>query len=444
MKRNPGAAVRSEMRSNMKMSKKTTRILLIVLISLISMLTILLLLIGLSVCNKTGEPATPTPEIIEDTPKPTPGIIEVQSISIMLESEEIVKGTRFIPEIIIQPADATDKTFELYSGDEEILRPLGRFFLAVGVGTTDLVATTSNGVTGIVTVTVVSPLEAVVFSEDEIIMNLGDSLTLAPTTIPEDAIEKLSVTFTSDNHSVATVKTDGTVRAVGVGTASIECTIDDFSATVKITVISPIRQIIIDLNRRVYSIGDKVTFSVRINPDDATDPTYSVELTGAEVSTVGKNTFTCSAAGEVTITVTAANGVSDSVTVRVHDLHAFAEEVHRLTNVERANAGLAQLEKMPTLAEAAIVRANEIIESFSHTRPDGRTFATALDEKNIPYHTAGENLAAGQKDPAGVVKAWMDSPDHRDAILESAFSNIGIGVTMDGDGRLYWTQLFTN
>jgi len=428
----------------MKMSKKTTRILLIVLISLISLLTLLLLLIGLAVCSKTDEPPPVPPEIIKDTPKPTPGIIEVQSISISLESEEIVKGTRFIPEIIILPTDATDKTFELYSGDEEILRPLGRYFLAVGVGTTDLVATTPNGIMDIVTVTVVSPLESVIFFEDEITMNLGDSLVLTPTTIPEDAIEKVSVTFTSDNHSVATVMTDGTVLAVGVGTANIECTIDDFSATIKITVINPVRQIIIDLSRRVYSIGDKVTFSVRINPDDASEPTYSVEFSGTEVSSVGKNSFTCSVAGEVIITVTAVNGISDSVTVTVHDLAAFAQEVHRLTNIERANAGLTQLEKLPILAEAAVVRANEIIESFSHTRPDGGTFATALDEKNIPYHIAGENLAAGQKDPAEVVNAWMDSPDHRDAILESAFANIGIGVTMDGKGRLYWVQLFTN
>jgi len=240
------------------------------------------------------------------------------------------------------------------------------------------------------------------------------------------------------------VMTDGTVLAVGVGTAYIECTIDGCSATIKITVISPVRQILIDLNRRVYSIGDKVTFSVRINPDDATDPTYTVGHSGADVSSVSQNSFICSAAGEVIITVTAANGVSDSVTITVHDLTVFAEEVHRLTNTERANAGLAQLEKMPTLEEAAGVRANEIIESFSHTRPDGRTFATALDEKNIPYHIAGENLAAGQRDPAEVVKAWMDSPDHRDAILESDFTNIGIGVTMDDDGRLYWSQLFTN
>jgi len=437
------------MRSNMKMSKKTTRILLIILITLISLVTILLLLIGMSVCRKTEEPPSPpTPEIIEDIPEPTPEptheIVEVESISILLESEEIVKGTRFIPEIIIQPTDATDKTFELYSKDEEILRPLGRYFLAVGVGTTDLVATTSNGITDVVTVTVISRLESVVFFEDEITLNLGDSLVLTPTTIPEDAIDKLTVTYTSDNHDVATVTTDGTVQAVGIGTSYIECTIDDFSATIKITVINPVRQILIDLSRRVYSIGDKVKFSVKINPDDATDPTYTVGYSGAEVSSIGENSFTCSVAGDVIITVTAANGVSDSVTITVHDLAAFTEEVYRLTNNERANVGVAQLEKMPILAEAAVVRAYEIIKSFSHTRPDGRTFATALDEKNIPYQIAGENLAAGQRDPAEAVKAWMDSPSHRDAILDSDFTKIGIGVTMDGNGRLYWTQLFTN
>ncbi len=121
----------------------------------------------------------------------------------------------------------------------------------------------------------------------------------------------------------------------------------------------------------------------------------------------------------------------------------YANEVLRLVNAERAKAGLPVYTTTRPLASAANKRAQEIITSFSHTRPNGSSFFTVLREYGIPFRTAGENIAYGQKTPQEVVASWMKSPGHRRNILNPNFKKIGIGVAQK-NGRYEWTQLFTN
>lgn len=116
----------------------------------------------------------------------------------------------------------------------------------------------------------------------------------------------------------------------------------------------------------------------------------------------------------------------------------------RLCNIERANNGLPALSAgNSTLTAAAQKRATEIVQSFSHTRPDGRSTFTVLADYGISYRAAGENIAYGQSTPAEVVEGWMNSSGHRANILNSAYTQIGVGCYSSG-GRLYWTQLFIN
>lgn len=119
-------------------------------------------------------------------------------------------------------------------------------------------------------------------------------------------------------------------------------------------------------------------------------------------------------------------------------------EVVRLCNVERANAGLSALALDPTLTKAAMTRANETVTLFDHTRLDGTLFYTVLNQFNFQYQTVGENIAAGQTTPAGVVSSWMDSPGHRANILNENFTKIGVGyICAPGDVYYhYWVQIF--
>lgn len=122
---------------------------------------------------------------------------------------------------------------------------------------------------------------------------------------------------------------------------------------------------------------------------------------------------------------------------------SYANQALQLVNKERAKAGLSALTTNSTLQAAADKRAQETVQSFSHTRPNGTSFSTVLKEFGISYRAAGENIAYGQKTPQEVVTAWMNSSGHRANILNANFGKIGIGVYQK-NGVTYWSQLFTN
>lgn len=123
--------------------------------------------------------------------------------------------------------------------------------------------------------------------------------------------------------------------------------------------------------------------------------------------------------------------------------HAFIQQVVDLVNAERAKEGLSPLTIDTKVQAAAQVRAVECEQSFSHTRPNGSSFATALKEQNVSYMSAGENIAWGQRSPEAVMNAWMNSEGHRANIMNANYTTIGVGYYQNANGTNYWCQLFT-
>ncbi len=130
--------------------------------------------------------------------------------------------------------------------------------------------------------------------------------------------------------------------------------------------------------------------------------------------------------------------------VETPESHPYLEQVVALVNAERAKEGLSPLAIDTKIQAAAQVRAVESEQSFSHTRPNGSSFATALTEQGVSYRRAGENIAWGQRSPQEVVNAWMNSSGHRANIMNPNFTKIGIGYYQNSKGVNYWCQLFTN
>ena len=124
--------------------------------------------------------------------------------------------------------------------------------------------------------------------------------------------------------------------------------------------------------------------------------------------------------------------------------YAYGVRITELVNEHRIAAGLQPVTYSAELSKPAQTRAYEIEKSFSHTRPDGRYFTTALRDAGISYGYAGENIAWGQKSPEEVVTAWMNSPGHRANILHRSFTKLGVGYWQNAKGVKYFTQLFTN
>ena len=125
------------------------------------------------------------------------------------------------------------------------------------------------------------------------------------------------------------------------------------------------------------------------------------------------------------------------------NMHAFVKEVVNLVNAERAKEGLSPLTLDTKVQAAAQIRAVECEQSFSHTRPNGTSFSTALKEQNVSYQRAGENIAWGQRSPKEVMNGWMNSEGHRANIMNPNFTTIGVGYYQNAKGTSYWCQLFT-
>lgn len=127
---------------------------------------------------------------------------------------------------------------------------------------------------------------------------------------------------------------------------------------------------------------------------------------------------------------------------------AYANEVLRLVNIERTNAGAAPLVLDEALCNAANMRAIEMdcTGVFGHKRPNGNSCFEVYDICNVEWQSAcGENIAAGQATPEEVMKSWLSSAGHKANILSPEYTKMGLGYSVglsNGQYRGYWAQEF--
>ena len=121
----------------------------------------------------------------------------------------------------------------------------------------------------------------------------------------------------------------------------------------------------------------------------------------------------------------------------------FQSEIIRLVNAERKKRGISSLSVSNKLSSAASIRANELTQKFSHTRPDGRSYISAAESLGYTFSYIGENIASGQNSPQDVMNIWMNSPGHRANILNPEYTEIGVGLDYANNiYGLHWVQLF--
>ena len=102
-------------------------------------------------------------------------------------------------------------------------------------------------------------------------------------------------------------------------------------------------------------------------------------------------------------------------------------EVVRLVNALRAEKGLQPLTANWELSRVARYKSEDMVRSgyFSHTSPTYGTPFQMMKSFGISYRTAGENIAYGQRTPAAVMEAWMNSSGHRANILSASYTLSG-------------------
>ena len=143
------------------------------------------------------------------------------------------------------------------------------------------------------------------------------------------------------------------------------------------------------------------------------------------------------------------NTILESNTHTDVDYDTVEQTIVTLVNELREELGLDPVASNDMLKAAAIIRAVETEESFSHTRPDGSSAFTVFEEDGIayPYKVVGENLGMAtyymdEEEMAELLfNGWVESEGHYENMVKPEYKEIGVGVHYDGE-FLYATQLF--
>lgn len=126
---------------------------------------------------------------------------------------------------------------------------------------------------------------------------------------------------------------------------------------------------------------------------------------------------------------------------------AIAEE----TNQARAKGGMPPLQVHPALERAAQrfseeLASREVVEHES-LDPERREPKQRVLQEGVRGRWVGENAASqpsclGDSLGVAVVKAWLDSPGHRDNILRPRYQYLGVGLAQGRSGMWYLIQMF--
>ena len=175
--------------------------------------------------------------------------------------------------------------------------------------------------------------------------------------------------------------------------------------------------------------------------------TTTTTVTKARPTTTVKQTSKSTAAKPAS---TASKAFSSTSIVTADDLAKIRDGFLKLVNQERAKCGVKPLKVHSSLSASANTRSREIISSFSHTRPNGKPFHTAIDKSVYPYSLIAENiqftshignrsyveedLFVGREDQ--IVEAYTrifnnfkSSSEHYRNMTNSAFLDTGVGIS---------------
>lgn len=135
----------------------------------------------------------------------------------------------------------------------------------------------------------------------------------------------------------------------------------------------------------------------------------------------------------------------NNIEIMINEEASLKEEENEtlnLINEYREKNGLTKLKPISKLQNMAKLKAEDIVknEYFSHTSENLGTPFEMLKENGVEYKFAGENLA-GSVSPKKAVEAWINSPTHKDNILDKDFEYTGIYVT---DSPVYRKNICTS
>ncbi len=248
--------------------------------------------------------------------KPEDQIVPVASVTLSQPEAEMQVGETLPLKVQISPSNATEQKVMWGSSKQSVATVSDAGLVtAVGAGEATITATV-DGKSATCKITVVKPevpvvhVESVTLDKTDAQLEIGGTLTLTATVLPDDADDK-SVEWKSSNPAIAEVDRSGKVTAVSSGAVTITVTTIDGNKmaacelTVK-TAFIPVESITFEHDEYIAHLNDSYPLQVTVLPENATDKTITWSSSNPDiVSVTQEGIVTGHGDGEVTITARA-------------------------------------------------------------------------------------------------------------------------------------------
>ena len=137
-----------------------------------------------------------------------------------------------------------------------------------------------------------------------------------------------------------------------------------------------------------------------------------------------------------------------SISTSGRSLRAVERRTFDLINQERETRGLRPLVWSEDVAQVARLHSRNMAQNnfFSHRGLDGLMVNDRAEQVGLfDWRAIGENIAfnRGYDQPVELaVEKWLESPSHRQNLLNKSWVETGVGVAVSQDGSYYFTQVF--
>ena len=252
-------------------------------------------------------------------------IVPITSVTLDRNNISMNKGTTTTLVATINPSDTTEDTTKKWesSNDKVVTVDENGMVTAVGRGSAEVTVTVGNK-KATATIEVLVPITSVQINKDKVEVVKNQTVILSAIINPSDTTEDTTVTWESDDPSIATVDENGVVTGKSEGVVVIRGTLQngmEISSEVTVTII-PVDSISFEDKEITILKGKETLLNVLINPSNATEIENIVwESSDDTIITVDENgRIRGLKAGTATITARMGN-LSCSIDVTIEEVH---------------------------------------------------------------------------------------------------------------------------
>ncbi len=313
--------------------------------------------------------------------------VSAKGVSLSAKEKDISLGGSFTLTPTLKPSNASNKNVTWKSSNTKIATVDKKGVVkGVAVGNAVISATTvDGGFTSKCTVHVCPKATGIRITQTSINLNKGKTYTLSVRTLPTDAIAG-KIIWSSSNTKVATVNSNGVVKAVANGKATVTARTENGGLEAKCTVDVSIHVSKVTLNYEKLTMarGNTKQLLATVSPNSATDKTITWTSSNSKVATVAKSGVVfAKGVGETTITAKSASGKTAKCTVKVIQYVTNIQLSYASLNIKAGKTKLLSAIVKPDSATNKTIVWSSSNEKVAKVDKNGKITAVAGGKANI-------------------------------------------------------------